>query len=40
MTNVLLTTEYPKEYTSEVKTRVSNALLIGEIFGQVRIPAL
>lgn len=35
MTNVLLKKEYPKQYTSAVSTRVSNALLVGEIFGQV-----
>ncbi len=35
MVNVLLTKEYPHEYTSTVKTRVSNALLVGEIFGQL-----
>lgn len=35
MTNVLLKKEYPKQYTSVVSTRVSNALLVGEIFGQV-----
>lgn len=35
MINVLLKKEYKKEYTSVVSTRVSNALLIGEIFGQV-----
>ena len=35
MLNVLLAKEYPKQYTAPVKTRVSNALLIGEIFGQV-----
>lgn len=35
MTNVLLKKEYPVEYTSVVSTRVSNALLVGEIFGQV-----
>lgn len=35
MTNVLLKKEYPKEYTSTVSTRVSNALLIGEIIGQI-----
>lgn len=32
---VLLKREYPREYTSDVSTRVSNALLVGEIFGQV-----
>lgn len=35
MANVLLKKEYPKEYTSTVSTRVSNALLVGEIIGQV-----
>ena len=35
MTNVLLKAEYPKQYTSSVSTRVSNALLIGEIIGQI-----
>jgi hypothetical protein len=35
MTNVLLKSEYPKEYTTLVSTRVSNALLVGEIIGQV-----
>ncbi|CAG8074122.1 unnamed protein product [Penicillium nalgiovense] len=35
MTNVLLKNEYPKEYTSTVSTRVSNALLVGEVIGQV-----
>ncbi|KAM3536501.1 hypothetical protein MY4038_000336 [Beauveria bassiana] len=35
MTNVLLKKEYPHEYTSSVSTRVSNALLVGEILGQV-----
>lgn len=35
MTNVLFKKEYPKQYTSDVSTRVSNALLVGEILGQV-----
>ncbi|KAH8693761.1 hypothetical protein BGW36DRAFT_301342 [Talaromyces proteolyticus] len=35
MTNVLLKKEYPKEYTSTVSTRVSNALLVGEVLGQI-----
>ena len=35
MSNVLFKREYPAEYTSDVSTRVSNALLVGEIFGQV-----
>ena len=37
MTNVLLKKEYPKEYTAAVSTRVSNSLLVGEIFGQITI---
>lgn len=37
MVNVLLAKEYPKQYTAAVKTRVSNALLVGEIFGQVAV---
>jgi MFS family permease len=32
---VLLKREYPIDYTSDVSTRVSNALLVGEIFGQI-----
>lgn len=35
MLNVLFTKEYPKVYTSAVKTQVSNALLVGEILGQI-----
>jgi hypothetical protein len=35
MVNVILSEEYPKQYTADVKTRVSNALLVREIFGQV-----
>ena len=35
MTNVLFRTEYKKEYTSAVSTQVSNALLVGEILGQI-----
>jgi MFS family permease len=35
MVNVLLSKQYPKQYTASVKTRVSNSLLVGEIFGQV-----
>ncbi|KAF4761910.1 hypothetical protein HAV15_006202 [Penicillium sp. str.  len=31
----LFTIEYPNEYTSTVSTRVSNALLAGEVIGQV-----
>jgi MFS family permease len=37
MINVLLKKEYPLEYTTTVSTRVSNALLVGEIFGQVAV---
>ena len=35
MTNVVLKAEYPKQYTAAVSTQVSNALLVGEIIGQV-----
>jgi MFS family permease len=35
MLNVLFTKHYPTVYTSSVKTQVSNALLVGEILGQV-----
>ena len=35
MTNVVLKQEYKREYTAAVSTRVSNALLVGEILGQV-----
>jgi hypothetical protein len=35
MTNVLLKAEYPKKFTTTVSTRVSNALLVGEVLGQV-----
>ena len=35
MTNVVLKKEYAKQYTSAVSTRVSNALLVGEIIGQI-----
>ncbi|PWY64790.1 MFS general substrate transporter [Aspergillus sclerotioniger CBS 115572] len=35
MANVLLKAEYPKQYVSAVSTRVSNALLVGEIIGQI-----
>lgn len=31
MSNVLFKKEYPEQYTSSVSTRVSNALLVGEI---------
>ncbi|KAI9811882.1 MAG: Plasma membrane permease, mediates uptake of glycerophosphoinositol and glycerophosphocholine [Pycnora praestabilis] len=37
MTNVVLKAEYPKQYTSTYSTRVSNALLVGEIIGQITI---
>ena len=30
MSNVVFKRLYPKEYTSDVSTRVSNALLVGE----------
>ena len=35
MTNVVLKAEYPKNYTSAFSTQVSNALLVGEILGQI-----
>ncbi|KAK4554608.1 Plasma membrane permease, mediates uptake of glycerophosphoinositol and glycerophosphocholine [Recurvomyces mirabilis] len=35
MTNVVLKAEYAKQYTSKWSTQVSNALLVGEIFGQI-----
>jgi len=35
MTNVVLALIYPTSYTSPVSTRVSNALLVGEIIGQL-----
>ena len=33
--NVVLKAVYPTVYTSSVSTRVSNALLVGEILGQI-----
>ncbi|KAH9835369.1 MFS Git1p-like glycerophosphoinositol permease [Rhodofomes roseus] len=35
MTNVVFKKLYPTEYTSNVSTRVSNAMLVGEVIGQV-----
>lgn len=35
--NVILAAQHPKEYVSSVSTRVSNALLVGEICGQITI---
>ncbi|KZT68333.1 MFS general substrate transporter [Daedalea quercina L-15889] len=35
MTNVVFKKLYPTEYTSDVSTRVSNALLVGEVIGQI-----
>lgn len=35
MTNVVLRKEYPTQYTSYYSTAVSNALLVGEIIGQI-----
>lgn len=37
MTNVVLKAEYKKQYTSRWSTQVSNALLVGEILGQITI---
>ncbi len=35
--NVVLRKQYAKQYTSDVSTRVSNALLVGEILGQITV---
>ena len=35
--NVVLRVQYADEFTSDVSTRVSNALLVGEIIGQITI---
>lgn len=35
--NVVLRVQYPQQYTSDVSTRVSNALLVGEVIGQITI---
>lgn len=35
--NVVLATQYPTQYVSVVSTRVSNALLVGEVCGQITI---
>lgn len=40
MLNTAFAQLYPKEYTSEMKTNVSNASLVGTIFGQVVIGVL
>ncbi|QOU18359.1 hypothetical protein BRETT_000085 [Brettanomyces bruxellensis] len=37
MLNSVFSVGYPKAYTSSVKTRVSNALMIGEIIGQITV---
>ena len=37
MVNVVLKKEYPTDYTPAVSTQVSNALLVGEILGQITI---
>lgn len=37
MSNVLFKKEYAAQYTSPVSTRVSNALLVGEVLGQLAI---
>ncbi len=37
MTNVVLKKEYTKQYTSAYSTQVSNALIVGEILGQLTI---
>ncbi|KIK99036.1 hypothetical protein PAXRUDRAFT_823203 [Paxillus rubicundulus Ve08.2h10] len=35
MSNVIFKTLYPEDYTSAVSTRVSNALLVGAVIGQI-----
>ncbi|KAH9932182.1 MFS general substrate transporter [Fomitopsis serialis] len=40
MTNVVFKKLYPTEYTPDVSTRVSNAMLVGEIIGQVFVGVL
>ena len=37
MINVVLRFQYPDQYVSHVSTRVSNALLVGEIIGQITV---
>lgn len=37
MLNTVFAKQYPKEYTADLKTSVSNASLVGTIFGQVAI---
>ncbi|TCD69968.1 permease [Steccherinum ochraceum] len=37
MSNVVFKTLYPKDYTSDVSTRVSNSLLVGAIIGQITV---
>ncbi|KAH9847394.1 MFS Git1p-like glycerophosphoinositol permease [Lenzites betulinus] len=40
MSNVVFKKLYPKEYTPDVSTRVSNALLVGAVLGQVSVGLL
>ncbi|KAI0715275.1 MFS Git1p-like glycerophosphoinositol permease [Earliella scabrosa] len=40
MTNVVFKKLYPAEYTADVSTRVSNALLVGAVLGQVSVGLL
>ncbi|EPS95609.1 hypothetical protein FOMPIDRAFT_1132087 [Fomitopsis schrenkii] len=40
MTNIVFKKLYPAEYTSVVATRLSNALLVGEVIGQITIGLL
>ncbi|KAI0361268.1 MFS Git1p-like glycerophosphoinositol permease [Trametes cingulata] len=40
MSNVVFKKLYPKDYTSDVSTRVSNALLVGAVLGQVSVGLL
>ncbi|KAI0756683.1 MFS Git1p-like glycerophosphoinositol permease [Daedaleopsis nitida] len=40
MANVVLKKLYPKDYTPDVSTRVSNALLVGAVLGQISVGLL
>ncbi|KAH9898078.1 MFS Git1p-like glycerophosphoinositol permease [Cubamyces lactineus] len=40
MSNVVFKKLYPKEYTPDVSTRVSNALLVGAVLGQISVGLL
>ncbi|TFY67182.1 hypothetical protein EVJ58_g1787 [Rhodofomes roseus] len=40
MTNIVFKKLYPSDYTSNISTRVTNALLVGEIIGQITVGIL